>query len=199
MRSSSRDCQATGNSRPASENCLIVSRKRCRSTAVSKVGSRGCERRRHWQPPAATAPSVGPERIARRGPARIGRSRRSGPGASCHGPPRSGSRRPGPPRRTEPRAWITRARYGRSRREPAQVRGAAASSNRPRNASRATVVRTSVIEDCASCRRAGLRPTVISFVAITVLAGPAACVSASLVSYTGCSAHYRPSDTRSSL
>src|SRR5215475_174030 len=34
--------QATGSSRPASDDCLIVSRKRCRSTAVSKVGNRLC-------------------------------------------------------------------------------------------------------------------------------------------------------------
>src|SRR5690348_17506063 len=34
--------QATGNSRPVSEDCLMVSRKRCRSTAVSNVGNRLC-------------------------------------------------------------------------------------------------------------------------------------------------------------
>src|SRR5947207_199881 len=38
------DRQVTGNSRPVSEDCLIVSRKRCRSTAVSNVGSRCCFR-----------------------------------------------------------------------------------------------------------------------------------------------------------
>ena len=34
--------QATGNSRPVSDACLIVSIKRCRSTATSNVGRRFC-------------------------------------------------------------------------------------------------------------------------------------------------------------
>ena len=34
--------QVTGSSRPVSDACLMVSRKRCRSTATSNVGRRFC-------------------------------------------------------------------------------------------------------------------------------------------------------------